>query len=96
MKHRKFELHEPISTEDSSCPHCLSRNDGATGLETTNPKEGDVSICLYCAGISIFGKDLALLKPSRSTLAVILQDRQIRALQTAMREFILQTGIRSP
>jgi hypothetical protein len=95
MKRRKFELHKPVfSKRDSSCPHCLEPNDGATGLEAQNPNEGDVSICFYCAEISVFGKNLGLLKPSPSKLAQILQDPQIAALQTAMRQF--QKGHRSP
>ena len=39
-----------------TCPSCGAKVDGhtAVGHEDVDPDPGDVSICLYCSGISIY------------------------------------------
>jgi hypothetical protein len=50
------------STPENACPACGKRLDAATS--TSDPahvtSEGDVSICIYCAGVAVFKADLTL------------------------------------
>lgn len=50
----------------SRCPHCDSELTGATDPldEDLKPKVGDVTVCIFCAGISLFDTDMTLRKPS--------------------------------
>lgn len=49
------------------CPWCHAFLDAATVItddENAIPVGGDVSICLYCARVSIYEDDLSLRKPT--------------------------------
>ena len=49
--------------QNVNCPVCLELLDGASGFNTDNaPKEGDISICIYCGEILIFNDDFSLSK----------------------------------
>ncbi|WP_143546583.1 hypothetical protein [Rhodococcus sp. 06-418-5] len=41
------------------CPHCKSVVDAtaAMGDPASRPRPGDVNVCVYCAGVSLFGED---------------------------------------
>lgn len=45
-------------TPSSGCPNCGKVVDTAAGA--TNPKEGDITLCINCGGIAKFTKDLTL------------------------------------
>jgi hypothetical protein len=54
-------------TPASPCPGCGETLDGATGANTDSaPTPGALSMCAYCAAVTIFGDDLRLrpLKPA--------------------------------
>jgi len=40
------------------CPHCKAKLDAVHGQEM--PKEGDLSICVYCSTFLVFDKNLKL------------------------------------
>jgi len=46
-----------------SCPVCGKKLDSSSSLETSNaPREGDVTVCVYCAGVLTFDAGLRLQK----------------------------------
>lgn len=55
-----------------ACPHCGAELDAAThaGPGEPQPKEGDVSVCLYCAGMLEYGPGLALRPLDIDTLPI--------------------------
>jgi hypothetical protein len=53
------------------CPFCRYAMDHADGLETKKPKVGDISLCLKCMEISLFGKGFMLREPTVTELIEI-------------------------
>jgi hypothetical protein len=48
--------------EECHCPSCDAKIDAATGTDHNElPKEGDISICLYCGKILTFNKDIKVV-----------------------------------
>jgi hypothetical protein len=49
------------------CPHCLARLDASTPAFDPGsvPKEGDVSVCVYCATVLVFRADQTLRPMTR-------------------------------
>lgn len=44
----------------TTCPSCKKKLDAAFSIKGRSPSEGDISICINCAEILVFGKDLIL------------------------------------
>jgi hypothetical protein len=63
----------PRLAQSSCCPYCEEILDGATrvGGSAAVPEPGDVSVCLYCAQIIIFGADLLVRRPLPGELEAI-------------------------
>lgn len=64
---------------DSVCPYCSKVNELATVISSEYdlaPSSGDVSICIECANISIFGEDGKLRKPLQQDMNRITKDEQ--------------------
>jgi len=57
----------------TNCPHCNHEIDTNTNVkdETLKPKEGDLSVCFYCATVLVFGKDLKQRVATKSELEVL-------------------------
>lgn len=53
-------------TPANHCPHCGYRVDAASpaGDKPATPKEGDISLCICCRGVSVFRADLTLRLPT--------------------------------
>jgi hypothetical protein len=52
---------------DTYCPACGALCNAASVADRrgeAHPKEGDVSVCLYCQAVSIFRADLSLREPT--------------------------------
>ena len=90
----------------STCPYCGRKQDGATSagkmlnddFMPTGPEEGSISLCLYCANISQFGKDLQLEKISAELLETIRSEnpeiaKQIDKVQIGIMEKIIDRTI---
>lgn len=65
------------------CGHVVDRASGPGGRA---PKDGDVTICVNCAHVMIFGRDLALRNPSPEELKDILSDPQTAIVVAALEE----------
>lgn len=98
----QYDLEEHLS----SCPYCGVKQDGATSTGkmldpdfiSSGPKEGSISLCVYCANISQYGKDLKLEKISNELLEKIKAEEpdiaeQIEKVQVGIMEAIIARTI---
>lgn len=70
------------------CPHCERELDAASAMDggPQRPEAGDLSVCLYCAGVSVFtGEGLIKRLPTKAELAEIDGDSRIAAAQRVVR-----------
>lgn len=59
------------------CPNCNKGIEEATGINASvKPKEGDVSICIYCSSINKFNKDLTLRIANEADIAELKEDKE--------------------
>jgi NAD-dependent SIR2 family protein deacetylase len=74
----------------SKCPTCGYEFDAAsqpTDLDSTEkPREGDLSLCMKCGEIGVFGKDM-IVRPATVTDMMGLDAENSRVL-TTMQSFI--------
>lgn len=92
MNAYEFIMSRTTQTPKDHCPHCGRMTDRQTSFEGETPSEGQLSICIGCAGVSVFSPELKLVMVpdkmlartfSRETLAEIEVARQgIRQLQS--------------
>jgi len=81
-------------TEPTRCPYCGHTLDCASSEQGGDkPEPGDVSICLGCAGLLVFGDDGRTRKPTGSeTFAILMSadwptvDRMRKAAMRAIHE----------
>lgn len=61
------------------CPYCGEVNDCASGLfePESVPSAGDVSICLHCAGVTIYNADLTVRVPAEEERLQLEDDPQV-------------------
>lgn len=55
---RVLDMKPEVLLPAAECPHCGTSHDAASGLTTHYPEAGDVSVCLDCAGVSVYTADL--------------------------------------
>lgn len=74
----------------SICRICGYITDAATMFQDSNaiPKQGDVSLCLQCAAISVFDLNLNLIEPAVHLLKALEEDLDI----LRQRSLILRYG----
>lgn len=66
--------------KERECPHCGKKVDAAieVNFEDTSPTEGDYSVCINCAGVSIYGPNLTLRKPSHLEGLELYRNEDVR------------------
>lgn len=74
---------------DRRCPYCraLTDTDSRVGDGPATPKVGDVSICVYCAGVSTFSA-YGLSIPPSVELAEMLANPTVEAAVKGIRRAI--------
>jgi hypothetical protein len=66
---------EPRRVDQGYCPACKKRLTGATGATGDHgPRPGDVSVCLYCGEVLIYGKYLRVRRPTPAELMELRND----------------------
>ena len=74
-----MKLGKDHKTEPSPCPFCGSDQDGHTGIDNDEPPApGDISICVECHCLSIYGPGLELRKPTDDETAEALKMPEVR------------------
>lgn len=72
-------------TPNLICPNCDNKMDSSSALVEDNiPTEGDVSICIRCAHIAIFDKDLQLKEPTLEEKQELLWEKSILKARIAI------------
>lgn len=69
---------------ESPCPDCGLEQDSALGETGHAPSKGDVSICIKCAGISVFGDGMVRRPPTEEEILEMPLD-EISRYQRAIR-----------
>ena len=70
---------------ESSCPSCGEAMTGAAGVESDDaPTPGDISVCLYCRALLVFGNDLKLRMPTDAELIEMAGNKQMIAIVNAI------------
>jgi hypothetical protein len=63
---------------ESHCLNCHEPLSGAFAIDAdAHPKPGDVSICIKCGHVMIFGRNLGLRNPTKSEIREVAGDRRI-------------------
>jgi hypothetical protein len=85
-----------IQVPESLCPHCLCRLD--TVNNTTGgsaPEPGDFTLCIQCAGVMSFDRDLQLIAAKWDDIPVILRSKFAEtkmAIEEVRRRWISRPG----
>lgn len=79
---RPLDLKPGVRVPSSPCPHCGAEPTGASGVNAHYPKPGDVAICIDCAGVNTYGRDLRLVAwPAGKPIPA-----EVQAVQARVRE----------
>jgi len=72
------------------CPYCGKENHKATNPLGSDiiPPPGSLSLCIGCAGISIFNDDLTTRKPTEEEKEEILKDANVQRLIIELKAFL--------
>ncbi len=69
---------------ESRCPSCNTVLDESSGISDAKaPREGDVSICIYCGAILVFGPKLVLRPPTAAELDGLKQSSSWETVKRA-------------
>lgn len=75
---------------ESPCPNCSAEIDSATGIDhDASPNSGDVTICLHCRSILIFGDDLRLRFPNDEEMVELAGEPTIVATMNRLGEMTM-------
>jgi hypothetical protein len=55
-------LKPKMRVPEQPCPYCGAVQDAVSGTTSRYPEPGDVSVCIHCAGASIFDEQLCRKK----------------------------------
>ena len=73
---------------ESKCPECGKRLDGCSGVNhNRQPKVGDVTICIKCTEIAVFGNNLKLRKPTKKEMEEFKKNTELMGAQTKLKQF---------
>lgn len=64
----------------TSCPSCSKRLEVATGIGVAKPKPGNVTVCLYCGHVLVFGEGLTLREPTSKEMHQIAGNKEVLAM----------------
>jgi hypothetical protein len=74
---------------DSKCPHCGGKLDAASVADPNEdraPEEGDLGVCIHCAGIIAYADRFTLRKPTPEEEIEALGNPEVQLAQLAVRK----------
>ena len=75
------------------CPACKERLDGASGLDgALVPKDGDLSVCIYCAAGLAYVVDNTGSYSLRAVTSDEASNKKLKEAQEMVRGFIAKRG----
>lgn len=84
-------------TPTTWCPYCGTSLDGAMNVDGPNaPDPGDVTVCLYCAGLAVFTDNLGLRFPTDAELERWTVNPDVTRVRSAVLEVIRRRGAGRP
>lgn len=86
---------EPASGQldhEPHCPSCGTKLDGWTALDKGQPKPGDITICLECVTVLVFGEGLTLAKPDEVQEIILKADPEVKRGLALIRRFKAEHG----
>lgn len=93
MDHVPTALDHTHEIPPTKCPYCKKPHDRATNdCATHAPVEGDVALCLGCAGVSLYDAMLQLRAPTMPELCELKAQSQVWAEIQIARSAILQVN----
>lgn len=79
-------LGDAVRLKLDHCTNCGRRCDAASAVDdNTRPKRGDVTLCIACGHIMVFGKDMRLRDPTGLEMIAIAGDKRVVRASTALR-----------
>jgi len=70
------------------CPSCGKHLDAASSPDDdVKPSVGDISVCIYCSHICVFGDDMVLRNPTDEEMLQIAGDKQVIAVVNVTADF---------
>jgi hypothetical protein len=73
-------------TPEQRCPKCKTILDSASGVNTDrSPKEGDITLCIKCAVLLVFNKDLIMRLPTNEERMKFASDPSVIHAQIVIR-----------
>jgi hypothetical protein len=88
-RNRGLTLGRTTRTDPDVCPACGKLNDAATPIGSGNkPGPGDVAVCIGCASVVIYDKDLRLRRPTGREMRQLAKDPRVAVGRAAVREMI--------
>jgi len=68
-----------------SCPYCGKRFDHTSDVESEHvPEPGNITICVGCAGILVFGNNMEIQKPTPDQLEELKSHPAVKRMQSAV------------
>ncbi|WP_374949602.1 hypothetical protein [Mucilaginibacter sp.] len=59
------------------CPFCEASVDSHSHKDKIEPKQGDLSVCLYCSALSVFDEHIKLRKPTSEEITSFKSDANL-------------------
>ena len=79
----------------SACPQCGKVLDAATPTRLEDkraPEPGDISVCLHCHGLLVYGDDMSLREPTDDEIVELAGDPELVWAMTLIRDFKMEKG----
>jgi hypothetical protein len=84
----------PGPLPECACPTCGTKVNDATvvfhGASKASPAPGDVTVCIYCAAVSIFDDELCLRRPTPDEQREIARDPRVQKTVAEIRRHVHQ------
>ena len=81
----KVKLEHKVRMPEATCPSCQKKVDGASGVTgARHPKPDDLSVCIFCAGVSQYDAEMQL-KPFDMSVLTSDERREVEQAQQLVR-----------
>jgi hypothetical protein len=85
----KWSMGRTTRVASDACPACGTINDAATPIGSRGgPSPGDVGVCLGCASVVVYDKNLKLRRPTGKEMREFAKDERVTMARAAVRELL--------
>lgn len=73
----------------SNCPDCSRSVNGALPVgDNAPPQPGDIALCAYCGGLSLYDNDLRLRQPTIDEMDELVLDEHLMFMWQQTRHYV--------